>query len=137
MLVANVHIVSCFSVILYILGSLRQIALTVNHAVAYTALTLWHQLYQLRTHTGERFVYWMWGYCTYATLGKRHISLHTGHWVAGYMPFVCMKCDFTTSIRSVPMVRNKAGVPHITFWTSWDYSRSSINLHNAGKKYQF
>ena len=134
-LVTNMHIVSCFLVILYILGILRQISMTGYYAVAYIALTLWHQLYQLRTHTGERFVYWMWGYCTYATLGKRHTSLHTGHWVAGYMPFVCMKCDFITSIRPVPMVRNKVAVPHITFWTSWDYSLSSINLHNAGKKY--
>ena len=122
-------------VTLYILVNLRQVAMTGNYGVAYTALTVWHLLYQPTTHTGESFLYWMWAYCTYETLGKRHMSLHTGPRVAGYLPFICTDCDFITSIRPVPMVRNKVAVPHITFWTSWDYSLSSINLHNAGKKY--
>ena len=163
---AYMHTVRSLLVTLYILVNLRQVAMTGNYGVAYTALTVWHLLYQPTTHTGESFLYWMWVYCTYETLGKRHMSLHKGPRVAGYLLFICTDCEFITNFQPVPLHRNamelvgdmpsrcticdseinfrfvlkgrnKTAFYHIKLLTSWDYSLTSIYLHNADKKYSF
>ena len=59
-LVTNMHIVGCLPVIIYLLVSLIQAAMTGNDAVAYTAVTILHLLYQLRTHTGNLVCIWCW-----------------------------------------------------------------------------
>ena len=103
--------------------------------VAYTAVTILHLLYQLRTHTGESRVYVMLAYWTYVMRGKRHKSLNTGPWVVRYLSFIWTNCDFNTSILPAPMGSNKVVLSHITLWTSWDYSMSLIYLHYASEKY--
>ena len=45
------HTVSGLLDTIYILVNLRQVAMTGNYGVAYTALTVWHLLYQPTTHT--------------------------------------------------------------------------------------
>ena len=114
-LVTNMHIVGCLPVIIYLLVSLIQAVRIANDDAAYSAITILHLLYHLRTHTGESRVYVMLAYWTYVMRGKRHVSLITGPRVARYLPFIWTKCDFNTSILPAPMGSNKVALSHITF----------------------